>query len=582
MSVAMRTSSRVIGVNSCLFVAMFSCSAAVLWAQTGTSLDGVVVNQVTGAAISGASVTLFTRQAERYRAITDSAGRFHIVAVDQGQYEAMIEKSGFVLFPKDPVIAAAEPVRLSFQMQFGASQRASLKGHVLDHQDKPAASAQVDLIRGPELRFTTVTDADGRFAFDKLDPGGYKLRAAPSSAGSVATYFPFSLDESGAQRITIRGAAEIDGFRLRSAATFHVRGVVFDEATSKPVAKAIVKLVPIIPQPAHVVASFDSRFLVTPASSGPAPEESRTLTAADGSFDFPSVRQGNWNIVAEAAPLIDARSGFDFTPSGVQSIFVRDSDLQGVQVRLAQTFTFTGSSSWVVAQCHTLEPPSPGGLCPGAVDGRKAPEGTVYPLWLRAVDGQASILDLSVIQADGTYISGPIHPGRYLIQALPALANPAMPKDAHVRDYTATQVQVPFSKSMEPVELRRGSGTIGVSGGGVFDPDGTRPPVPKLLAVPGAVRGAVEKGAGTTVVFLPEEYSQNPSVGQLAFSRPDGTFEALRLAPGSYYCAAFPGLDFEGLRDPELLPRIVAARTQVKVEAGTTTELNLKLTPWPE
>ena len=167
-------------------------------------VEGVVVNRVTGAGIAGANVTFYTPQAVRYQATTDASGAFKIAKMDLGEYRAVVEKDGFAVFPADPFRveagASTSPVRVRYQMQFAAKQDSKLAGRVLDSQGKPLALAAVDLIRGPEYRFRTLTDADGRFTFDQLAPGAYKLRAAPANAGAgVATYFPSSIDESGAE-----------------------------------------------------------------------------------------------------------------------------------------------------------------------------------------------------------------------------------------------------------------------------------------------------------------------------------------------------------------------------------------------
>ena len=55
-------------------------------------------------------------------------------------------------------------------------------------------------------------------------------------------------------------------------------------------------------------------------------------------------------------------------------------------------------------------------------------------------------------------------------------------------------------------------------------------------------------------MLLPELYQQS-SIGQLVFCKPDGSVEAHGLHSGKYYIGAYPGLDFEGLRAPELLQR---------------------------
>src|SRR5205085_8335237 len=141
-----------------------------------------------GVGVAGANVTFYTPQAVRYRVTTDTSGAFQIAKMDLGEYRALVEKDGFAIFPSEPLKIEADestaPVRVRYQMQFAEKQDSKLGGRVLDSQGKPLASAAVDLIRGPEYRFRTFTDADGRFTFDQLAPGAYRLRAAPPSPGA--------------------------------------------------------------------------------------------------------------------------------------------------------------------------------------------------------------------------------------------------------------------------------------------------------------------------------------------------------------------------------------------------------------
>src|SRR5580658_9852033 len=228
------------GAKRFAFVCM-AAAAHTMLAQSGAPVEGEVRNRSTGAGIAGASVTFLTKDAARYRAATDASGTFRIADVEPGQYQAVVEKSGFVIFPKEPFQTerGGAPVQLQYQLQFGVLPRASLSGRVLDNHGKPAAAARVVLMRGPELSFTTTADGDGRFAFTQLDPGAYTLLAAPAMPASqaqtdgprtedVATYFPSSIEEKGAQRMMIRGNAEVDGFQLQAAPVFRVRGVVTD------------------------------------------------------------------------------------------------------------------------------------------------------------------------------------------------------------------------------------------------------------------------------------------------------------------------------------------------------------------
>lgn len=520
-------------------------------------VEGVVFNPVTSAGIAGATVTFYTPQAVRYQATTDASGAFRIAETDPGEYRAVVEKDGFVVFPAQALRIEPDesttPARVRYQMQFAAKQDSKLAGRVLDSQGKPLALAAVDLIRGPEYRFRTFTDAQGHFVFEQLAPGAYKLRAAPPAAGAgVATYFPSSIEESGAERIIIRGSAEIDGFRLRTAPVVQVRGVAVKE-DGKPAPQAIVRLVPMIPQPAHVVASVDSFFTMAVEGLGPGPDEARVVAADDGSFEFPAVRAGEWRIVAN---LEEA--------SGVMPVIVQQSDVVNIRVQVESPLTIRGSARWNVF-CVS------GRLACGS----KPADDAAFPFWVLNLDGQPSKLALGVAGSDGTFALEHLPQGRYIQALLPLVDGRLLPGATH------SPVRSPNSRSTDLIY------TVHLSEGGPVLLDQDRPVDLSVMSVKaamsGTVRGtvenAVELGGVPAVIFLPIDLGY---YGMMVFCRPDGTFEVSGLASGRYYAAAFPSLDMAGIRDPELLRRVVAADNKITVESGSATELRLTARAWPE
>src|SRR5271157_2961820 len=69
--------------------------APLLFAQSGVTVEGTVLNRVTHQGISGVSVTLDRGTAGlAYRAVTDSSGAFRIAGVDPGDYLPVYEKRG--------------------------------------------------------------------------------------------------------------------------------------------------------------------------------------------------------------------------------------------------------------------------------------------------------------------------------------------------------------------------------------------------------------------------------------------------------------------------------------------------------
>jgi len=554
----------------CMAVSMHAASA-----QSGAPVQGEVRNRVTGAGIAGASVTFFTQDAVRYQVFTDGSGMFRIADMEPGQYQAVVEKSGFAMFPKDPVQVerGGAPIQLQYQLQFGVAPRATLSGRVLTSAGKAAASARLILIRGPELSFTTTANADGRFAFVQLDPGAYTLLAVPSaSTGDVPTYFPSSIEEKGAQRIVIGGNAEVDGFQLQTAPVFRVRGVVTDNY-GRIAPRASVRLMPIKQQPAHVVLSFDSTFIAAGEGPGPGPEVARVVAGDDGSFEFPSVRAGQWSITANSQPVIDPESGFNVAQGGSAALTVTDGDVKDLRVLVADPFTLAGSANWQIwcASGHI-----------GC--GQKPAEGAIAPIWLRPVDGQPSALHLGLVHADGTFRIEHIPAGNYVIQALPPRLN-GRAMTARVLWQLGTH-----GDSGQVEDLRRGDRlaltftiTTGEGEAILYVDHPVDLTVRHIDAeLSGSVHGTVANGGGAAVVLVPEQSGPHPARGALVFCQPDGTFDARELAAGSYRIAAYRGVDMEALRDPELFRRILANEKKVRVELGATTGVQLEASSWPQ
>src|ERR1041385_917452 len=165
------------------FAVLTAVFAAFAVAQDTASVQGVVVNKVTGAGIDGVTVWLWSGTTESVKAITNEAGVFTFTSLKPGDYNSSVNKAGYTdpspvaLLPVgDPpklhIGAASQPVRLRFEL----NPPASLRGRVLDADGNPGR-ASVELGPGRIVK----TDADGSFAFENLSPGSYFLLARPQA-----------------------------------------------------------------------------------------------------------------------------------------------------------------------------------------------------------------------------------------------------------------------------------------------------------------------------------------------------------------------------------------------------------------
>src|SRR5579864_1791194 len=109
-------------------LAVVSCAlVALAAAQDTATVEGVVVNKVTGAGIADAVVWLWRDNTNSARAVTNEAGIFKFTGLTPGDYNASVQKSGYssaepeaypVLEgrPKHHLSSGAEPVRLRLEL----------------------------------------------------------------------------------------------------------------------------------------------------------------------------------------------------------------------------------------------------------------------------------------------------------------------------------------------------------------------------------------------------------------------------------------------------------------------------------
>ncbi len=251
--------------------------------------------------------------------------------------------------------------------------------------------------------------------------------------------------------------------------------------------------------------------------------------------------------------------------SGVMPVIVQQSDVENIRVRVQAPRTIRTSAQWFVS-CVS------GRLTCGS----KAADGAALPIWLEGLDGQPSLLALGVAQA-GTFSIEHIPQGRNRILTLAPFV------DGHAIPGIHGNLGR-LNPSSEELTL-----TYGISlgeGGQVLlnvDTPVNLSATSLRTAMSGSVRGIVEnipeKSGIPAVVLVP---SADYTYGVLVTPQPDGSFVANGLASGSYYAAAFPSLDLAGLRDPEFVRRVISLDRKISVELGSTTELKLPVSAWPD
>ena len=377
--------------------------APLLAAQSGGTIEGVVVGTVTGAGIQGVNVTVFTRQAVRYETTTDDTGSFHVTGMAPGAYEVRLEKETYTAGHYDPpqpyrVAAGQDAVRIRLEM----TKLAAISGRVVDGDGRPVPGAQVKLDGG----FGVATTQDGTFTIKPIPPGFHTLLAVPpAKAGAAATqdqvriepaptYFPSTTDPAAAQRILVRDADLADyEIRLQTAVVHRVRGVVLSE-TAKPVSRATLRLFPVVRQDTRVVLNVNGSYLTMLGPGfGLGPEEANFTTGADGAFEFASVRAGEWRIKATYGGQLDSGALVNVR-SGTLPVLVGRGDLENLELRMGAPFALSGTSDW---------------------SGLPARQTMVN---LVGVEGGLSLPGNMVGEPNGSFRIGQLQPGRYYLAPL--------------------------------------------------------------------------------------------------------------------------------------------------------------------
>lgn len=499
--------------------------ASICAAQSTGSVTGSVVDRVTGAGIPDVAVTVYTRQAVLYEATSDSGGEFQIFGMKPGDYEVRFEKEGYepipIKIPPQPykVGQGQDPVRIRLEL----TRHVSFSGRVLDPDGNPVSQGEVWLAGR-----TAALSGDGTFTVKDLVPGSYIVTAVPK-ATRVPEGARVPVLTRSSELIVIRGNVDVSGYeiRLESAEVYRVSGVVLDEA-GNPKPKVAVQLLPKIQSGPRAVMQGTLMTFVGPGPSV-GPEEARVTSAADGTFEFPQVRSGEWQVNGVSSGPIDSVDAVRNFHSGSLSVVVADRSVGNLQLRQGQPFPVSGTIDW-----------------------GDAPPGSRASIMLVAADGRVVLSQPLFMQLNGTLAPSMATPGRYLI----------VPQSGP--GFYPVSVQLNGQEVIgKPVDLVPGS-TFRVS----------------FKAANGSVRGTVDNCNGA-LVLIPRDI-QTMSFGRLVDCRADGTFEAIGVPPGDYSAAAFHfPLNLADFRDPGFLAKVIAAGTGVSVAQSAVT-VQLKVIPFLE
>ncbi len=488
--------------------------------DTAASIAGTVVNQATGAPISGAVVRLGDWIQE-----TNAEGRFFFAGVNQGSFPLSADKRGFNTgryggnrhYPGLSSIAVTKNQQIQ-DIVLKLVPQAVIAGRVVDAEGDPVEGAQIVLLKSswadgaqhwsPVASGSTLDNGEYRVA--KIGAGQYLVKctvprivatfdrlpsAAEKDTGYASTYYPNVTNLLSASPVDVRDGAEVRGIDIRMAPVrlFHVR---FQPAAGRPPTYA-----------ALIDAADPSKVFagLTPANPGHAMNFSRI---PPGSY----IAYAWWN----SSPM----------QMTTQPLEVRDQDLENVILAPA------GSEMRGRLKLKTDSPP---------VD-------------LRTVSLEIRHIELDSTNAD----SGVFHPnfGADLSFKYPV---PYQPR------FVSFSVKVSYlPEGCYIASIQYGGKPVPASGI-VYSSDATLEITIGSDAgrVDGVTRGKEDRPVeGGVVALIPAEGPPQSTV-----SGPGGAFHFAAVPPGDYKLFAWDDVSPDDIGNLEFLKRFDSQAVTVKVEA---------------
>lgn len=323
------------------------------------SIEGTVVNQITGQPLAGVHVRLVTGDFSDsgndqivYGAISDSAGHFSVTNMKPGIYMVFPERAGFVPAPsaKPATPFTFVPLKPGHQLagyKLEMTPHATISGRVVDEYGDPvqrvavqlepvAGGAQIDPFTGWQ---SNSTDDRGEFHM-VASPGRYYLKApnfpdqheyAPeirtdgtSAAPYVATYYPSAAGTSAASVVQAAPGQDIAGLEIRLTRQTAAAGVGSTFTISGIVTGA----------PNNTMASV---FLRHGESPGQMYDSQGGNTGPDGKFVFRGLQPGSYRLSAHCS------SGKTYLQSLPVDLTLGSSDQANVQLTLAPAEEISGT-----------------------------------------------------------------------------------------------------------------------------------------------------------------------------------------------------------------------------------------------
>ena len=519
--------------------------------KTGTAgIKGRILAAETNVPIRRAKVSLQTENPlDSHMTTTDLDGRYEFTELPAGQYHVTASKGIYVPyeygqqkpFDRGKAVDLIDG-QVVEKIDIALPRGGVISGTLLDDVGDPAAGVRVTVMRQQfsegKRRLVSVghaveTNDVGQYRLYGLPSGTYYVAAMPSTTNPLVpmlstpsgapTYYPGTLNDMEAQRVSVRPAQEraLADFTLVPSRLVKVSGTA-TSAGGGPV------------QMVMLMSTAQGT-----SGSGGMPGMTTATVRPDGSFQLTNVAPGEYMLMAMSANLATSEQEILSQP-----LTVAGEDITDVVLTTTKGFRATG-------QIVFDQPPPPSTMLPSSLMLGAAPASPT------AISGG---LGRGVIHDDWTFeLKGLGGSRRFVIaQGLPAgwMVQSIFHGQADITD--------------KPIEVTE-------------DVDGVVITLTKRVA---SLSGKVsdDKGKPVTdcsVVIFPDDASQGPpeSMRYVRALRPGdgGAFSADRLPAATYLVVAVPSLEPGDESDPDLLEQLRPLATRATLGWGDAREVALTL-----
>ncbi len=507
-------------------------TALPLFAQNG-SLQGIVVNSVTGAPVKQANVQ--AAGPEGKTVLTDREGRFSFPNLKPGNYFLSPQHS---LFPQPLSGVLKRPE--SFVVNAGETRKdvtvrlippGALSGRLVDMDGDPLRNCQVNVLtpsfqRGQRMLMQmngTSTNDKGEYRIFQLAAGQYfvsarclrpvaqpsPFRAAadrPEGTLAYATqYYPGAPDLSGAGPVPVSPGAEAEGIDFR------------------------LGMIPVFPISGRVTVPPDAPTLQVQVSLWHQHKDMQTLGPASG-ISVPPNAGGRWKLPVIPPGAYELRaSGQSPTRqySAKQAVIIRDAPVRDLVLELAPVPEVTGTVR---------------------IDGDVGPVPNIHINLVPHTAGPMTNGGYAQVK-DGTFRMPNVMPGDYELMAQGS--PPIYVKSAVL----GGQAISPYRFTIYP---SGGSLDLVVSS--------------KMARVDGAV-----EGEGAMIILIPAGEAKSASALQrLGVTDASGRFSLTSVVPGEYKLAALSGVETNAFQNPAVLELVERSGESIRVGEGETVSKPLR------